>query len=72
MIKVVSKDGHESFESMYRRFRKKCTDERILAEFRERTYFLKPSAKRRLYEKEKQKRIKKANAKKDSAERDFQ
>jgi ribosomal protein S21 len=53
----------ESFESLLRRFKKKVIDERIVTNYRERTYFLKPSQKRRLYEKEKQKKIRKANAK---------
>ena len=70
MIKVIAKEK-ETFDSLYRRFRKKCVDERIIAEYRERTYFLKPSAKRRLYEKERLKKIKKANAKKESFEREL-
>ena len=61
MATVVAK-ANESFESILRRFKKKVIDERIVTNYRERTYFLKPSQKRRLYEKEKQKKIRKANA----------
>jgi ribosomal protein S21 len=61
MVSVYLKEK-ENFESLLRRFKKKVTDERIVTNYRERTYFLKPSQKRRLYEKEKQKKIRKANA----------
>lgn len=63
----------ESFESLLRRFKKKVIDERIVTSYRERTYFQKPSEKRRRAEIERQKKIRKANARHSaSLERDVQ
>ena len=70
MAQVKQKDN-EPFESLYRRFRKKVTDERIIAHYREHTAFLKPSAWKRLEQKERLKKIKRANARRRSADRDF-
>jgi len=72
MATVVAREK-ESFESLLRRFKKKVLDERIVSTYRERTYFMKPSQKRRRDEIEKRKKIKKFNARRDSSsDRDFQ
>ncbi|MBI2957531.1 MAG: 30S ribosomal protein S21 [Chloroflexi bacterium] len=46
MSDVVATES-ESFESMLRRFNKKVQQEGILAEFRRREYFEKPSVRRK-------------------------
>jgi ribosomal protein S21 len=61
MAFVISKEK-ESFENLLRRFKKKVLDEHIISDYREKTYFMKPSEKRRKYEKERIKKIKKANS----------
>jgi len=65
MAQVVAREK-ESFESLLRRFKRKVIDERIVSTYRERTYFLKPSEKRRLYEKEIRKKVRKANARREA------
>ena len=47
MISVKVKDG-ESLEKALRRFKKKWEKAGILREFRSRTYFLKPSEKKKI------------------------
>ena len=47
MISVKIKDG-EPFEKALRRFKKKWEKAGILREFRSRTYFLKPSEKKKI------------------------
>ncbi len=47
MAMVVAKPG-ESFESMYRRFKKKVVRDEIIPELRKREYYVSPSQKRRL------------------------
>ncbi|MFH1086251.1 MAG: 30S ribosomal protein S21 [Chloroflexota bacterium] len=39
----VVRDSNESFESLFRRFRKSVQDERILKELRRRRFYEKPS-----------------------------
>lgn len=56
MISVKIKDG-EPLEKALRRFKKKWEKAGILREFRSRTYFLKPSEKKKI---ERSKRFKRA------------
>jgi ribosomal protein S21 len=65
MVNVIAKKD-ESFESLLRRFRKKVIDERVVSTCRERSYFTSASQKRRLYEKEIKKKIRKANARREA------
>jgi len=65
MAQVYAREK-ENFESLLRRFKKKVLDEKIITTFRERTYFMKPSEKRRRDEIERQKKIRKANARRNS------
>lgn len=46
MSDVMASDG-ESFESLLRRFNKKVQQDGVLAEYRRREYFEKPSVKRK-------------------------
>ncbi|MBN1399861.1 MAG: 30S ribosomal protein S21 [Anaerolineae bacterium] len=46
MATVVRRDG-ESFEGLFRRFRKNVQQEKILKEIRKRRYFEKPSQERK-------------------------
>jgi ribosomal protein S21 len=52
----------EDFEMLYRRFKRKVIDEKIIAEYKEHTYFTSASEKRRRYEQEIAKKIKRANS----------
>lgn len=65
MAQVFLKEK-ESFESLLRRFKKKVIDERVVSTCRERSYFISASQKRRLYEKEIKKKIRKANARREA------
>jgi small subunit ribosomal protein S21 len=42
MVTAVRREG-ESFDSLYKRFRKKVQEEKILSEFRHHRFFEKPS-----------------------------
>jgi len=48
---TVTAKEDEQLESLLRRFKKKVDDEGIIKEFRERQYFIKPSAKRHIIKK---------------------
>lgn len=52
----IQMNAGESFESGYRRFKKKVFNEGILKDLKKHEYFVKPSEKRRI---DKQQRIKK-------------
>jgi len=63
---VVYLKEKENFESLLRRFKKKVIDERVVSTCRERSYFTSASQKRRAYEKEIKKKVKKANARREA------
>ena len=63
---VVYAKEKENFESLLRRFRKKVLDERVISTYRERTYFISSSEKKRRKKIETQKKIRKANARRES------
>jgi len=44
---TVKVGEHENIEKAIRRFKKKVEDEGVLKEYKERRYYIKPSAKRR-------------------------
>lgn len=56
----------EDFEVLCRRFKRKVIDEKIIAEYKEHTFFLKPSEKRRRYEQEIAKKVKRANSRRNA------
>ncbi len=64
MAQVKAKDN-ESIESLLRRFKKAVETEGIIKEYKERRYFQKPSKKRRLKEKEAERKIKSRKSKKE-------
>lgn len=63
MAKVVARKD-ESFESLYKRFKKKFQSEGILQDLRKKEYYIPKSEKRRLKHEQALKRLKKAERKK--------
>ena len=64
MAQVKARDN-ESIESLLRRFKKAVETEGIIREYKEKQYFQKPSMKRRLKQKETERKIKNQKSKKE-------
>ena len=60
MVSVIVKDN-ESFEKALRRFKKKWEKAGILREYRSRTYYLKPSEKKKIEFKKFSKNLRNSN-----------
>ena len=58
-VVVTARQCRGNHEKMIRKFIKKCKKEKIIEGVRERRYFVKPSTKRRLAEKNRQQTLKK-------------
>lgn len=58
---IIAREN-ESLESLIRRFKKSVDDEGILKEYKDRQYFVKPSVKRRLKDKESKRKERQRNA----------
>jgi ribosomal protein S21 len=56
----------EELDDMLRRFKRKVIEERIVATCRERGSYMKPSEKRRAYEKEIKAKVRKANSRREA------
>jgi small subunit ribosomal protein S21 len=59
MIRVV-RDRHENIESLLRRFKRKCNREGVSREVKRKTYYEKPTEKRRRKLRERERAIRKA------------
>ena len=62
----VENQGNESFENLYKKFKRKVFNEGILKDVKKHEEYLKPSEKRRLYAIEKKKRIRKLQSRENS------
>lgn len=54
----VEKKDNEDFEYLYKRFKKKVNDEKILKEFKKHSHFMTDLEKRKMKEKDRMKKLK--------------